>query len=133
MSSPFLRSLTRVKLIVFSFLLKKLVVSSALDDPALLQNDYAVGVFDGRQPVGDNEGSPSLHQLIHALLYHFFGTGVDRAGRLVEYQRRRIGDRGARDREQLALSGASQEQIYAVTLDDVSEVPVPAGPDGGNT
>ena len=30
-------------------------------------------------------------------------------------------------REQLALSGASQEQIYAVTIDDVSETAVPAG------
>ena len=29
-------------------------------------------------------------------------------------------------REQLAMEGASQEQIYAVTIDDVSEDAVPA-------
>ena len=30
-------------------------------------------------------------------------------------------------REQLALEGASQERIYAVTIDDITEAPVPSG------
>ena len=36
-------------------------------------------------------------------------------------------------REQLALSGASQEEIYAVTMEDIEAQPAPAPSENGTT
>ena len=99
-----LRRLARVEAVVLALLLEKLLMGSALDDPALLEHDNAVGVSDGRETVSDYKGRSALHQLIHALLNHSLRAGINGAGRLVENERRRISDRRARDGEHLALS-----------------------------
>src|SRR5690606_39457892 len=43
---------------------QELLVGSPLDDAPLVQHDDLVGVLHGRDPVGDDEGGPPLHQLL---------------------------------------------------------------------
>ena len=69
----------------------------------------------------DDEHRSALHQLIHAPLYDLLRARVDRAGRFVEDHDGRIGNRGARDRDELALS---LRQIRAVLIE---HRPVPFG------
>ena len=61
--------------------------------------------------MGNNEGRPALHQLIHTLLNHLLGTGVDRACRLVKNKRGRVGYRGSGYGEHLALSLAETAAV----------------------
>ena len=53
-------------------------------------------------------------QRVHRLLDLHLGAGVDRAGRLVEDEDRRLGEEGAGDRQQLLLAGAD---VVALLVD----------------
>ena len=58
--------ISRIQLVVLSFLLNQIIVRSALYDPSVLQHHDAIRISDRGQPVGDHKCSPSLHQGIHA-------------------------------------------------------------------
>ncbi len=77
---------------------------AALDDAALVHDHDAVGVLDGAQTVRDHEGGAALHEGVHALLHHLLGARVNARRGLVQDERRRVGHRGARDGEKLALA-----------------------------
>ena len=77
---------------------------AALDDAALFQNHDAVTILDSGQSVGNDKGGSALHQFIHAVLYNFLGTGIDRAGSLIQDQYRRIRYGCSGNRKQLSLS-----------------------------
>ena len=68
----------------------------------------------------DDEDRAALHQLIHAALDDGLGAGVDGGGGLVQDHDRGIGDRGARDSEQLPLAlrevGAVVRELGLVAL-----------------
>src|SRR4051812_5409656 len=68
----------------------QLLVRAALDDPALLKDEDAVGVADGAQPVRDDEARPPHHQPAQGLLHEPFALTVERAGRLVEDEDLRV-------------------------------------------
>jgi len=76
-----------------------------LDDATLVHNYDAVRIADGRQPVRDDEAGPALPEPRHRVLDQDLGSGVNAARSLVEDQHGRIGEEGARDREQLFLAG----------------------------
>src|SRR5699024_2130552 len=50
-----------VELVILALFGDQFVVAAALDDAALLQDDDAVGVADGGQPVGDDKGGAAVH------------------------------------------------------------------------
>ena len=77
---------------------------TALDDAAVVQADDRVGVAHGGEAVRDDKRRATLHELVHALLHDGLGAGVDGARCLVQDHCRRIGDSGARNRDQLALA-----------------------------
>jgi len=52
------------------------LVSSSLDDVALLDDQDLVGAADGGEAVGDDEGGASLHEVAEAALDEGFGLGV---------------------------------------------------------
>ena len=56
------------------------------------------------EAVGDHECGASCHQFIHTVLNNLFGSGINRTGRLVEDQYRRICNRSTRNGEKLSLS-----------------------------
>ena len=96
--------LSVIQLIIPSLLSQKLVVGTALNDAALFQDHDAVAVADCRETVGDHEGRPAFHKLVHAVLYQLFGSGINGTGCLVKDQHRRICNGGAGDGEKLSLA-----------------------------
>ena len=74
-----------------------------LGDAAALEHDDRVGAADGRQPVRDDERRAVPHQVGERILHQQLRLGVERRGRLVENQDRRVLQQRARDREPLPL------------------------------
>src|SRR5436189_228976 len=90
-SAPLLSVSLRIgKLAVKPAASHELVVRSLLDDAAVVQNDDEVGVADRREPVRDHEGGTCLHHLLERIEDDPFCLRVDRRGRLVEDENRRI-------------------------------------------
>ncbi len=54
--------------------------------------------------MGDDEGSPAVHEAVHALLHQHLGAGVNGGGGLVQDEHRGIGHCGPGDGQQLALA-----------------------------
>ena len=79
-------------------------VAAGLDDPAAVDDVDAVGAAHGRQAVGDQERRAAGHQPLQRLLHLRLALGVERAGRLVEQQDRRVLQEGAGDGDPLALA-----------------------------
>ena len=77
---------------------------AALDDAAVFENQDHVGLPDGREPVGDDEGRPPLHELGEALLDRGLVLAVEGGGRLVQDQDARVGQDRPRDRDALPLA-----------------------------
>ena len=71
----------------------QILVGSPLNNPAVVQDHDAVGVADGGQAVGNDEGGTALHQGVHALLHQGLGAGVNGGGGLVQDEHRGIGHR----------------------------------------
>ena len=65
------------------------------------------------EPVRDHEGGAVLHHLVERGLHLGLGGGVERAGRLVEDQDRRVLQQRARDRQPLALAAGQQAAALA--------------------
>ena len=86
--------------------LEQLLVGALLDDLAVLHHQDHVGIPDRGEPVGDDEAGPIGPQRRHGMLHQHFGSGVDRAGRLVQDQQCRIGQECPGDGDQLLLAGA---------------------------
>ena len=79
-------------------------MGASLDDAPLLHDDDGVGIADGAQTVGDDEGAAPLHQRVHAVLYCLLRPGVDARCGLVEDECRRIGNGSAGDGDKLSLA-----------------------------
>ncbi len=47
------------------------------DKMPFLEDDDAIGVYDGRKAVGDDEGRAALHQSVQSFLNERFGFGVE--------------------------------------------------------
>ncbi|KKK48466.1 hypothetical protein LCGC14_3144820, partial [marine sediment metagenome] len=69
---------------------QQLAVGAALHDASLVQHHHPVGPADGGQPVGDDEGRLALHQVEQVFLNRHFDFRIQRAGRFVEDQDRRV-------------------------------------------
>src|SRR5262249_37939764 len=84
--------------------LDKIVMTAILDEAARVDGDDPVGAPHGREPVGDDEDSAALCDLLHVLLDHPLALIIERARRLVEDQDPRVGDESAGDRDPLLLA-----------------------------
>src|SRR3569623_1630976 len=72
-------------------------VRSLFDDPALLDDDQAVERGDGRQSMRDGDDSLVAHQQLQLTLNRGLDLAVERRGRFIEYQDRRVLQQHARD------------------------------------
>src|ERR1043166_107777 len=97
----------------FAVLCDQLVELAALDDPPRLENKNPGGVTDGGKPMRDHERRAALHHFVERELNQALGRGVERAGRLVENEDRRIFEQCARDREALALAARKRAAALA--------------------
>ena len=80
----------------------QLVVGAALDDPALVEDDDLVAVADGAQAVGDDQAGAAA--AAEVVVDERLGHRVERAGRLVEDEQRRVADQGPGDLQPLPLT-----------------------------
>src|SRR4051794_25551600 len=69
---------------------EELGMSAALDNRAVVEHDYLIGVTDGGEPVGDRDRRPTLGQALERGLDRRLGLGVERARSLVEDEYRRV-------------------------------------------
>ena len=83
---------------------QQLIERSLLDDRAVAQHQNSISVLNRREPMRDHQRGPFAHRLAHCGQHHRFGLGVERAGRLVHDQNRRILQQRARDRHALRLA-----------------------------
>ena len=91
----------------------KLVEPAGFDDAALVHEDDAVGVAHGGEPVRDDEGGAAIAQLVDRQLDALLGFDVERAGRFVEHQDRRILEDRAGDGDALALAAGKLRAALA--------------------
>ena len=78
-----------------------------LDDAAVLDHRDLVGLGDGGQPVGDDDGGPARTETLQGVGGAGLAGRVQVAGGLVQDQQGRIGDSGPGECDQLALPAAS--------------------------
>ena len=86
---------------------------SALDDLAALDHQDGVGVHDGVEAVGDDDGGAVLAEMLDRLLHGFFGFRIERRGGLVEQDDRRVADQRPRHRDALALAAGQLGAEFA--------------------
>ena len=89
-------------------------MGTAFDDLTFFKNHDRVCIADRGKAVRDDKGRAVLHQAIHAVLDVALGAGIDRACRLIQNEDGRLGDRGTRNVEELALS---LREVCAVARD----------------
>src|SRR5262249_8241039 len=70
----------------------ELLMVAVFDDATALDGDDAIGVANGRQPMGDDYHGPPLRNLLHVLVNDPLALIVERARRLVEDEDARIAD-----------------------------------------
>src|SRR5688572_23619591 len=96
--------LQRVQPVIGAATVHELFVRAVLDDAATLENENAIRVLDGREPVRDDEHRASGEQALDGLLDESLALGVERRRRLVENQDRWVGEERAGDRDALPLA-----------------------------
>ena len=89
------------------------IESSAFDHMSAVEHKDARGIANGREPVGDHESRASLHHFVESGVNLGFGDGIQRAGRLIEDQDRRIFQQCPRDRQPLPLAAGQHAPALA--------------------
>src|SRR6185503_3303755 len=82
----------------------QLGMRAGLDDAAVVQDDQPVHARDRREAMRDRDHGAALHQRIELLLDRGLDLAVERRGRLVEDEDRRILEDDARQGDALALA-----------------------------
>src|SRR6185437_10484533 len=109
---------------VIAVLRDQFAVAALLDDAAVFEHDQAVHLRDGGEPVRDGDYGLAGHQRAETRLDRGFDFAVERRGRLVEYQDRRVFQNDAGDGDALALAAGQLDAAFA----DMSVVAAPAVP-----
>ena len=84
-----------------------------LDDPALVEHDQPVHLGQRRQAVGDGDHRLALHQREQVFLDRRLDLRIERRGRLVQDQDRRVLEEDAGDRDALALAAGELDAALA--------------------
>ena len=92
---------------------QKIGVRAALDHGAFLDDDDAVRLAHGRQPVRDDKARAPAHQHVERLLDDALALGVERAGGLVENQDDRVLQDGPGNGDALALPAGELDAALA--------------------
>src|SRR6516165_8659688 len=84
-----------------------------LDDAAPVEHDEAIHLRDGREPMSDRDHRLVSHERAQARLNGGFDFAVERRGRFVEYQDRRVLENDAGDGDALALAAGKLHAALA--------------------
>ena len=88
-------------------------MAAAFGDAAFVEHDDLIGVDHRREPVRDRDRGAALRHRVQRVEDLGLGAAVERAGRLVEDQDRRILEQGPRDRDALLLAARQLEPALA--------------------
>src|SRR3984893_9301506 len=83
---------------------QQIIMPSALDDFAALDHQDGVGVHDGVQAMGDDDGGTVLAEMLDRLLHLLLRFGIKRRGSLIEQDDRCVLEQRAGHRDALALA-----------------------------
>ena len=86
---------------------------TAFFDDAVIQDKDLVGVFDGREAVGDDEGGTADHEFVERILHDLFALRIERGSRFVEDEDLRILQDRSCDGDALALTAGEDETAIA--------------------
>ena len=86
---------------------------TAFFDDTVIQDKDLVGVFDGRQAVGDDEGGTADHELVERILHDLFALRIERGSRFVKDEDLRILQDRSCDGDALALTAGEDESAIA--------------------
>src|SRR6202171_6758647 len=90
------------------------VVGAAFDDAAFFDNEDLIGAADGGEPVSDDKGCPSAHQVTQTFLNQRFGFGVEAGSRFVQNKNARVGKDSASNGNAVILAAG---ELYATFAD----------------
>ena len=79
-------------------------MGALVDDPALIHHQDAVAGQHRGEAMRDHERGAVAHQFFQRGLHQRFAFGIQRRGRLIEQQQRRVAQDRARDGDALALA-----------------------------
>ena len=91
----------------------ELLMRALLDDAAVLNDHDAVAGFDGREPVRNDKAGAALAQHAQRLLDAALRFRVERGGRFIQNQNRRVFQQRTRNRQPLALTPGEAQAIVA--------------------
>ena len=83
------------------------------DQSAIFHQQDLVGAADLRQPVRDQQRGAALQDAAHGALDLILGVAVNRAGRVIQHQDARVAQKGACDRDALALAAREHHAALA--------------------
>ena len=98
-------------------------MGALLDDTAFFHHDNEVGITDGGELVGDNEGGSTLHQLVDAALDQPLGLWIDVGRRFIEDEDFGVAQQGARKRDELTFTGREIRTALGDLLGDIGAAP----------
>ena len=88
-------------------------MGALLHDPATVHHHDPVRLAHGGEPVRDDQRGPPAHHVAERFLHQPLALRVERAGRLVEQEDRRIAQDRASDRESLLLPAGQARAVLA--------------------
>ena len=88
-------------------------MGALFDDPPVLHDKDAVGLQHGGEAMRDDQRGAALHEMVKCFLHQLFAGRIERRGRLVEKQDRRVAQDGTGDRDALALTARQHHAALA--------------------
>ncbi len=79
----------------------------------MLEHDDPIDAVNGREAMRDDECGAAVHEFLDRLHDGSFGRGIERGGRFVEQQDRRVLQKSARNADALALADAQVAAAFA--------------------
>ena len=101
------------KFLIQATLAHQFVMSALLYNTALVENDNHIGMADGGEAVGDDDGGAPLHDALESLLNGTLRLSVEGRSGFVEDQYRGTPEHGTGDGEALALTSREVEPSVA--------------------
>ena len=91
----------------------QLGVGALGDDATFVENEHAVGQAQRRRSVGDQDRRARAEVFFQRVVDGLFGARVDGRRCVVEHEHRRVGERGAGERDALPLAARQREPPLA--------------------
>src|SRR5215472_9197778 len=88
-------------------------MGAGLDGAAMVQHDEAVHACDRREAMGNGDDGAPPHELVELFLDRRLDFGIERRGRFVQDQDRRVLEDDASERDALALAARELDAALA--------------------